>query len=153
MPPGGPGSCFGLTIGIGGGRCDRPVMGSILGRLLTTGIMLARSLDRSGPDGGRIGPGAGPAEKVGIVDVEDDGAGPLGNVDDELVLLKSGSGFFGSAGPVEVDAIAILPDPEAGSGVGFELEFFWSDANICPTYWTAFSISSRFDRSTLSSLL
>jgi len=36
--------------------------------------MLARSLDRSGPEGGRTGPDAVPARLVGIVDVEDDGA-------------------------------------------------------------------------------
>lgn len=115
--------------------------------------MLARSLDRSGPDGGRIGPGAGPgpAEKVGIDDVEDDGPEPLGTVDEEFVLLKFGRGFFGSAGPVEVDAI-VVPDPEAGSGVGFELEFFLSDSNICSTYLTAFSISSLFDKSIVSCL-
>jgi hypothetical protein len=36
--------------------------------------------------------------------------------------------------------------------VGFELEFFLSDSNICSTYLTAFSISSLFDRSIVSCL-
>jgi len=34
--------------------------------------MLARSLDRSGPEGGRTGPDAVPPKLVGIVGVEDD---------------------------------------------------------------------------------
>lgn len=113
--------------------------------------MLARSLDRSGPDGGRTGPDAVPAKSVGNVDVEDDGAGSSGNVDDEFVLLKLGSGFFGSVGPDEVDDV-VGPNSEAGSAVGFEAEFFLSDSSICSTNLTAFSISSFFERSIVSDL-
>lgn len=58
-----PGSSLGLKVGIaGGGRWIRVAVGSVLGlRLLTTGITLARSLARSGPEGGRAGTPEGPA--------------------------------------------------------------------------------------------
>lgn len=80
------------------------------------------------------------------IDVEEDAAEPLGNVEEESVLLRLGMGF---AEPVETDADA-SPGPEAEAEVGFEPEFFLADANSCSKYFTAFSISSFFDRSTVS---
>ena len=72
-------------------------------------------------------------------------------MDDEYVLLKLGSGFFGSAGPDEMDDV-VGPKSDAGSEVGFVAEFFLSDSNICSTYLTAFSISSFFERSIVRDL-
>jgi len=72
-------------------------------------------------------------------------------VDDEFVLSKLGSGFFGSAGPDEVDGV-VGPNSGAGSVEEFVAEFFLSDSNICSTYLTAFSISSFFERSIVRNL-